>query len=289
MQSGQLMLHSISVFPLPCTDQCFCFYSVDGEANSMNCSFSNMTQFPDEILPRTQQLIMTGNNLEMFYLPYNKSDILYLKTMDLVNNSIRGFDEASFKALLLSGISLKLSGNNLKEIPAKIADFNLTADIWLGRNPYECHCDMMWMRDWLQNASHVMDRDEIKCGPGKYQGMQTAITLFVCLLILCKCNQHLTAVFFAQIPSRLKMFALKFTGIPIVKMNRKSMGCMNFPLWIGITIGSVAIAVIVVIIVANRKWEAIKLFLFMRFNVTVNDDPPEDVDDLEFDAFVTYR
>ncbi len=187
VQRGQLMLHCVSVFPLPCADQCFCFYSMDGEENTMNCSFSNMTQLPDEIQPRTQQLIMTGNNLEMFYLPYNKSDILYLKTLDLSNNSIRDFDEASFKASLLSGISLKLSGNNLKEIPAKIVDFNLTAHIWLGKNPYECNCNMMWMRDWLQNVSHVMDRDEIKCGPGKYQGMETACSLFV-LSILCKCN-----------------------------------------------------------------------------------------------------
>ncbi len=85
------------------------------------------------------------------------------------------------------------------------------------------------------------------------------------------------------------MFVLKLTGIPVVKMNRKSMGCLNFPLWIGITIGSVAVAVFVVIIGINRKWEAIKFFLFMRFNVLVNDDTPEDVDNLEFDAFVTYR
>ncbi len=67
------------------------------------------------------------------------------------------------------------------------------------------------------------------------------------------------------------------------------MGCLNFPLWIGITIGSVVVLVIVVIIVINRKWEAVKFFLFMRFNVSVNDDLPENVEDFEFDAFVSFR
>ncbi len=67
------------------------------------------------------------------------------------------------------------------------------------------------------------------------------------------------------------------------------MGCLNFPPWIGITTGTVVVLVIVVIIVINRKWEALKFFLFMRFNVLLNDDPPEDLDDLEFDAFVSFR
>ncbi len=67
------------------------------------------------------------------------------------------------------------------------------------------------------------------------------------------------------------------------------MGCLNFPLWIGITTGTVVVVVIIVIVVMNRKWEAVKFLLFMRFNVVVKDDEPEDVDNLEFDAFVSFR
>ncbi len=67
------------------------------------------------------------------------------------------------------------------------------------------------------------------------------------------------------------------------------MGCLRFPSWIGITIGIVVVVILVAIIVVNRKWEAVKFFLFMRFNVLVNDDPPEEVDSLEFDAFVSFR
>ncbi len=67
------------------------------------------------------------------------------------------------------------------------------------------------------------------------------------------------------------------------------MGCLKTPLWIGITIGTVVVVLIVVTIVINRKWDAVKFFLFMKFELLMNDDHPEDVNDLEFDAFVSFR
>ena len=66
------------------------------------------------------------------------------------------------------------------------------------------------------------------------------------------------------------------------------MGC-DFPLWAIITISLIAVVIITVIIVINRKWETIKFYLFIRFNILVNDDGPENLDEMDFDAFVTYR
>ncbi len=74
-----------------------------------------------------------------------------------------------------------------------------------------------------------------------------------------------------------------------MKLNRKSMGCLDFPVWIGISIGCVVVVVVVVGIVINRKWEAIKFLMFMKFDLLVNDDPPEKLSEMEFDAFVAYR
>ncbi len=78
-------------------------------------------------------------------------------------------------------------------------------------------------------------------------------------------------------------------GHPIYKLNRKSMGCLDFPVWIGISIGLAVVFLVALIILANRKWEAIKFFMFMRFNVLVQDDEPENLNELEFDAFIAYR
>ncbi len=67
------------------------------------------------------------------------------------------------------------------------------------------------------------------------------------------------------------------------------MGCVTFPVWIGIVTGTVILFLLISIVLINRKWEAIKFLLFMKFDVLINDDTPEDVNDLEFDAFVIYR
>ncbi len=66
------------------------------------------------------------------------------------------------------------------------------------------------------------------------------------------------------------------------------MGCVTFPIWIGVVTGIALVCVIIVVIVINRKWEAIKFLCFNRFNVLINDDEPENLDELEFDAFIIY-
>ncbi len=67
------------------------------------------------------------------------------------------------------------------------------------------------------------------------------------------------------------------------------MGCISFPFWIGIVTGTVILFLLISVVVVNRKWEAIKFLLFMRFNFLVNDDQPGNIDELEYDAFVIYR
>ncbi len=67
------------------------------------------------------------------------------------------------------------------------------------------------------------------------------------------------------------------------------MGCASFPLWIAILTATVTLCLMMTVIVINRKWEAIKFYLFMKFNVLINDDEPENVDEFDFDAFIIYR
>ncbi len=270
-----MLFFCVSVYPLLCLGGCDCYYSVAKETNTINCSFSSMTKLPNQVLPRAEQLIMNGNNLHNLHI--TNKNLLELKLLDLENTSLRSIDEASFNDCLQNNISLKLSNNNLQHVPPITAAGAFKANIWLSGNPFECNCDMMWMRDWLQNASNVMDKEQIKCGPGRYQGEPNAANGFQ--LLFESRNAHLQS-------KRCLVFS---PGKTIYNLNQKSMGCLTFPSWIGITIGSVVILVIVVIIVINRKWEAIKFFLFMRLNVSINDDPPEEVDKLDFDAFVIFR
>ena len=66
------------------------------------------------------------------------------------------------------------------------------------------------------------------------------------------------------------------------------MGCV-FPTWAIITIALLACIIIIMAIVVNRKLEKIKFYMFVHFNVLTDDDGSEDLDEMEFDGFITYR
>ncbi len=78
-------------------------------------------------------------------------------------------------------------------------------------------------------------------------------------------------------------------GTNIIHLKRDKMGCVTFPIWIGVLIGFVILCLVIIVLVIHRKWTAIKFFLFMKFDILINDEEPENVDDMEFDAFVMYR
>ena len=75
-------------------------------------------------------------------------------------------------------------------------------------------------------------------------------------------------------------------GTPIFKLDKKTMGCV-LPVWAIITIVLLGVGIVIIVIILHRKWETIKFFVY--FNVLPNDDEPENLDEMDFDAFVTCR
>ena len=74
------------------------------------------------------------------------------------------------KIILRSVRHLDIRGNNLKEIHQAITKANKTSKLWLSDNPYECNCDMLWMKDWLMDSSNVMDKENVNCSGHKVKG-----------------------------------------------------------------------------------------------------------------------
>ncbi len=133
----------------------------------MNCSHNNMTQLPLKLLPDTEQLILVGNHLEI--LDFVSKGFKHLKVIDLQRNNISHIGSQTLKSLLSLADNVVLLNNNLQKVSPAIQT-NLATQIWLANNPYECNCDMMWMRDWLQNASNVKDKENVTCAGGKWNG-----------------------------------------------------------------------------------------------------------------------
>ena len=81
---------------------------------------------------------------------------------------------------------------------------------------------------------------------------------------------------------------VQLLGTLIYQLDKQLMGCI-FPIWAIVVISASSILAVIIVIVVNRKWETIKFFMFMHFDILPNDDDPENLDEMEFDAFVTYR
>ena len=70
-----------------------------------------------------------------------------------------------------------------------------------------------------------------------------------------------------------------------VHTNSKTSDCA-FPLWKIINVCVGCTILIVAAIILNRKWKMIKYHYYVRFT---NDDDSQDLSEMEYDAFVSYR
>ena len=73
------------------------------------------------------------------------------------------------------------------------------------------------------------------------------------------------------------------------KLDKTSLGCY-FPLWESITIAIGSAVVVFFILLLNKKFrEMIKYKVYMRFNVLINDFGPENLEEMKYGAFISYK
>ena len=90
--------------------------------------------------------------------------------LNLSSSDISDIDETVMETIMQHVKGLDIRGNNLKEIPETVATSNKTNKLWLSDNPYECNCNMLWMKDWLIDTENVVDKNDVKCKGSKEKG-----------------------------------------------------------------------------------------------------------------------
>ena len=133
-----------------------------------NCSNRNLTGLPQDILNDTHWLILTDNNLGELFEPK-----AYLKEVSHINISSSKITRVStnITELMTEGKTyFNLRNNSLRNLPEVITNTRNTTELWIAENPYECNCDMIWMRDWLVQATNVMDKENAICASGDMIG-----------------------------------------------------------------------------------------------------------------------
>ena len=86
----------------------------------------------------------------------------------------------------------------------------------------------------------------------------------------------------------------KQNGKPIFRLTTQEMGCYPHTLSSGekVTIGilgTLIVGIVIVIIAIGRRWNEVKWFLYLHFNILDKSDRNENLDGKKYDAFISYR
>ncbi len=148
---------------------------------------------------------------------------------------------------------LDLKMNTLSQLPQEIVLLrNGHIKVWLQGNPLKCSCEMIWLIDWLAGDGKyiVQDYQEVACGPGKQSGQ------------------------------------------PIYLLKPINMGCYPRSITLFITMlllgGVITFFMITMGIIV--RFTDFRWLIYRKFGKLVGDpDKDEDIDVMEFDAFVSFR
>ena len=157
-----------SVVPRPCLYKCTCHSSPLDQASIFDCQNKGLTGLPEKVLNDTDWLLLSGNNLGSLKKPmdyFSKISVLNLSSSQVIS-----VDEMVMKAILENVQQLDLRGNKLKILPQIITKAKNATKLWISENPFECNCDMVWMRDWLVGTNNIMDKENINCSLKTLEG-----------------------------------------------------------------------------------------------------------------------
>ena len=164
-----------TVFPQPCPHNCTCHRSPWEKVNIFDCHNKGLTRLPETVLEDTDWLLLSGNTLGSL----NKAPD-YLKNitlLDLSSNNITDIDETVMEIIMYNLKSLDIRKNKLRTLPKSIKKGEKTNELWISDNPYECDCDMIWIKDWLIDTTSVQDKENVTCSTSKMKGKVNSIKL----------------------------------------------------------------------------------------------------------------
>ena len=138
------------------------------QVNIFDCQNKGLRSLPRTVLNNTDRLLLSGNELLSL-----TTVVDYLSDIAVLNLSYSNVTD--IRDLVMENIvgyidHLDIRGNKLKSLPQSIMKAKNGSSIWISQNPYQCNCDMLWMRDWLLNTDSVMDKNSVLCSNGKMKG-----------------------------------------------------------------------------------------------------------------------
>ena len=149
-----------------CGFQCTCYTDVSTRALVADCSNLNLMEIPTNLPNYTDWLIVSENHISSLNQEILQTSFFpYLTKLDISGNRLDNisnvFDVFTCCSSRLS--SLDISNNNLTTLPRMCQNISSLRSFRLSENPLQCNCEIMWMKDWLNNSDIVDDPMNISC------------------------------------------------------------------------------------------------------------------------------
>ena len=257
-----------------CSNDCYCYYSwLLNEVIVADCSHSKdhaHNELPEKLPEDTSELILANNDVQILcgrrpYLTKLKildisrnrlskictdifQDLDELRELNLANNALKAIPSQIEELINLT--KLYITNNMVEELPKSIKTLEHLELVEISGNPFRCDCDTIWMTEWiLKSFSIVQNPYSVLCVSGQGRGKR------------------------------------------LVDLNQDDLGCpkdkneLKYAL-IGLT--TVFVVTIVIIILINRYKGYIKIWLYTRFGFHPWDQVEENLEEKDYDAFVSY-
>ncbi len=230
-------------------------------ANVSNCTIKKLAHWPQSLELNTDWLIMT--NSEMTHLCDVKDYIARLSLIDLRNSSVNKLCDGFLKFVSQNNLPgsmrrLELANNELIDLPELVVEIK-NVIYTLSGNRFHCGCDMLWMVDWLGNATTpfgepvVEDYTEVTCYSGQ------------------------------------------MIGTAIYKLKAVDMGCYPHELakWTVITLSSIGCTIFILLCmlaILIKRWNDFRWLIYRYFNKFIKKwKTADDLGGVLFDAYLSYR
>ena len=101
----------------------------------------------------------------MYSLVTQTSFFPHLTILDISENSLDNISNAFYVFTCCSSrlSYLDISNNNLTTLPIIFQNISSLKRLKLSKNPLQCSCENMWMKDWLNRSDIIEDFLNISC------------------------------------------------------------------------------------------------------------------------------
>ena len=248
---------------MSCGNHCTCYYNQRNKANIFTCSGLHITKLPGNAPRYTNWIEVIKTNVTELCgtYPYLQPDAVNVTRLDLTGSKVGKICDGTLDSILHTSHLkwLNLAENNLTEISQTFSSkSNHLERLWLAGNPIHCGCNMIWMIDWIGNATApsggrlVQDYQDVICGPGLQ------------------------------------------AGTPVYKLNRVDMGCFpkhlpSSTIIILAAFGGFIIFGLAVLTLLHKNRVRVRWLMYKHFGTLIGADNEENLNDMEYDAFLSYR